>query len=107
VLKNALDYVDWQVNRKPFGLVTHGSAGGARAQEHLKSIISEIRAVPIPNQVGLTMRVSDVFDEKGTLVEEIANNPAGPNGQLDAMLKELSWYSEALSHARDREKQYA
>lgn len=102
VLKNAFDYLDWQVDRKPFALVTHGSAGGARAQEHLKGIISEVRGVPIPNQVGLTMRVAEVFDENGTLSEEVAALPYGPQAALDALLTELKWYSDALSTARTK-----
>src|SRR5258708_7399638 len=43
VLKNALDYVDWQLNRKPAAVVSHGSAGGARAEVALKEILSESR----------------------------------------------------------------
>src|SRR5258707_837668 len=39
VLKNSLDYIDWQVSKKPFAIVSHGSAGGARAAGHLKHII--------------------------------------------------------------------
>ncbi len=34
VLKNAFDYVDWQLNRKPSAIVSHGTVGGARAAMH-------------------------------------------------------------------------
>jgi len=102
VLKNALDYIDWQVKQKPFAIVSHGSAGGARAAEHLKGIISEVRAVVIPTALALTMRVSEVFDENGTLTEEIAAKPSSPAGTLDALLEELSWYAEALKTARSK-----
>lgn len=100
VLKNALDYTDWQLNRKPAAVVTHGSAGGARAQTHLKLILSEARAVPIPKHVALTMKPADVFDEKGTLSEEVSRQETGPHVNIQALLDELKWYSDALAAAR-------
>lgn len=100
VLKNALDYTDFQVMRKPFALVTHGTAGGARAAAHLKDILSEIRGMVISTNVALTMRVSEVFDEHGTLAEEIASQEYGPAASLSNTLDELTWYSNALSAAR-------
>jgi len=100
VLKNALDYTDFQVMRKPFALVTHGTAGGARAAAHLKDILSEIRGMVISTNVALTMRVSEVFDEHGTLAEEIAAQEYGPTASLSNTLDELTWYSNALAAAR-------
>ena len=45
-LKNALDqaYKEW--NRKPAAIVAYGSAGGARAAEHLRTIAIELQMVP-------------------------------------------------------------
>lgn len=100
VLKNALDYLDWQANRKPFAIVSHGSAGGARAAAHLKGIISEVRGVPISSNVALTMRVSEIFDEHGTLAEEISAKETGPLASLTNSLNELAWYASALAAAR-------
>jgi NAD(P)H-dependent FMN reductase len=102
VLKNSLDYTDWQVQAKPFAIVSHGSAGGARAASHLKHVISEIRAVPIPTNLALTMRVSESFNEHGTLAEEIAGQQGGPTDKLKSLLKELKWYSDALASARTK-----
>jgi NAD(P)H-dependent FMN reductase len=100
VLKNALDYTDWQVAKKPFAIVSHGSAGGARAQAHLKGIISEIRAVVISQAVSFTMRVSEKFDEDGTLDPELAALDYGPQTMLHNVLNELKWYSDTLASAR-------
>src|SRR5579864_3890068 len=68
VLKNALDYVTWELRRKPVAVVSHGAAGGARAQIALKVILSESRAVPIyiPSPMVIA-RMSDQIDEKGQL----------------------------------------
>jgi len=99
-LKNALDYIDWQVKQKPFAIVSHGSAGGARAAEHLKGIISEIRAIVIPTALAITFRVSEKFDENGVLDGELAANEYGPAATLKTVIQELKWYSDALTTAR-------
>ena len=100
VLKNAIDYFDWQVKQKPFAIISHGSTGGARAISNLKVIISEVQAVPIPSSVALTMRVGEVFDDNGILKPKIASNPYGPVFALTKLIDELKWYSDALSAAR-------
>jgi NAD(P)H-dependent FMN reductase len=99
VLKNAFDYMDWQMLRKPSAIVSHGTVGGARAAMHLKEVLSEARGVPIPNFVALA-HMSDVIDEDGNLSEEQKANPYGPQGALEAMLAELKWYSDSLTVAR-------
>lgn len=101
VLKNAFDYMDWQMLRKPSAIVSHGTVGGARAAMHLKEIISEARGVPIPNFVALA-HMSDLIDEVGNLSEEQRANPYGPQAALDSMLTELKWYSDALAAARSQ-----
>lgn len=100
VLKNALDYTDWQVSKKPFAIVSHGSAGGARAAAHIKNVISEIRGIVISSNLAITMRVGDIFDEKGTLSVEVAKQEYGPHVTLHNMLEELIWYAAALKAAK-------
>lgn len=104
VLKNAIDYVDWQLNRKPAAVVSHGSAGGARAEVALKEILSESRMVPMPTVPGVAMvHMSEKIDEEGNLSEEEKTSPYGPQAALETLLKELQWYSDALAHAREAE----
>lgn len=101
VLKNALDYVTWEIYRKPVSVVSHGSSGGARAATDLKEILSESRAVPIPTYTPLTMiGMSDLIDENGDLTEAAKAKPRSPQAALEDMLKELKWYSDALAAAR-------
>lgn len=101
VLKNALDYVTWELLRKPAAIVSHGSAGGARAQVALKVILSESRAVPIPIPSPLAMvAMSDKIDEDGNLSEEAKANPYGPQSALETTLADLKWHSDALAAAR-------
>lgn len=99
VLKNAFDYIDWQLNHKPATVVSHGTVGGARATMHLKEIISESKAVPIQNAVAFH-GLSEGVDEDGKLSAELAANPYGPQTAIRAMLSELKWYSDALATAR-------
>jgi NAD(P)H-dependent FMN reductase len=99
VLKNAIDYVDWQLSKKPVAFVGHGTVGGGRAIEQLKNIVSEAKGLPIPEGVTF-MKVQDSIDEDGILSDEIKNMQYGPLTALQTMLKELVWYADALTPAR-------
>lgn len=98
-LKNAFDYVDFQMSRKPSAIVSHGTAGGARAAMHLKEILSESQSVPIPEFVAFA-HMSNAIDDNGILSEEVKANPYGPHGALEGMIDSLVWYSTALETAR-------
>jgi NAD(P)H-dependent FMN reductase len=101
-LKNAIDYIDWQLQRKPVAIVSHGSAGGARAEITLKEILSESRAVPMSTIPGVAMTgMSEMIDEEGNLSAADKKNPYGPQSALETLLKELKWYSDALTAARN------
>ncbi len=99
VLKNALDYIDFQMKRKPAAVVSHSvvPTGGARAGLQLKLVLSELFAVPIQNSIAL---LSGELDDEGNLNEAAKANAYGPQGSLDALLAELKWYSDALATAR-------
>lgn len=98
-LKNAFDYLTWELKRKPTAIASHGTVGGARAAMHLKEILSEAQSLPIP-QSSAVAHMSDLIDENGELAEEAKSNPYGPQTQLQTMLDELKWYSDALAPAR-------
>jgi NAD(P)H-dependent FMN reductase len=101
-LKNAIDYVDWQLARKPAAVVTHGSEGGVRAEVALKEILSESRMVPMSSIPGVGMRnMSEKIDEDGNLDEAEKADPYGPQAALEMLLAELKWYSDALKAARE------
>jgi NAD(P)H-dependent FMN reductase len=50
-LKNALDLARDAWANKAAGIVSYGSAGGARAAEHLKVVLTELRVAPVRVQV--------------------------------------------------------
>ncbi len=101
-LKNALDYIDFQIKDKPVGLVSHGSTGGAQAVGQLRGIIPGLLAVTVPQAVFFTHRVGEAINEQGEIAEDLAKQPHGPNNALDGMLASLKWYSDALAAARSR-----
>jgi len=104
VLKNALDYVTFELVKKPATAVGHGTVGGARAIMHLKEILSESQAAITPRQVTLLGRAIENFDEDGNLAEALKANPHGPEFALKNLLEELKWYSDALAAARAKDK---
>lgn len=102
VLKNALDYIDYQFTHKPAAVVSHGSVGGARAAEQLKLILLETGLSVIPQAVAFVgmLGMNPVIDENGDLQQDIKDQPYGPQTALATMLGELKWYSDALATAR-------
>jgi NAD(P)H-dependent FMN reductase len=52
-LKNALDFVYAEWNNKAAGFISYGSAGGARAVEHLRGIMAELQIADVRAQVML------------------------------------------------------
>lgn len=102
VLKNALDYIDYQFTHKPAAVVSHGSVGGARAAEHLKMILLETGLAVIPPAVAFVgiLGMNPVIDENGDIQQDVKDQPYGPQTALATMLDELKWYSDALATAR-------
>ncbi|MEK7594194.1 MAG: NAD(P)H-dependent oxidoreductase [Patescibacteria group bacterium] len=102
VLKNALDYVDFQLAKKPVALVAHGSTGGAQAVGHLRGTLPGLKAVTVPDATFVVDRVSElIHEDTGEILDEtVKNNPYGPQSALKNTLESLKWYSDALSEAR-------
>ncbi len=99
VLKNALDYIDFQFEKKPVALVGHGSTGGAQAISHLRGILPGLLAVTVPRATYFN-GASEGLDEAGNLSTEISSKPYGPHTAIKQTLEDLKWYSDALAAAR-------
>lgn len=101
VLKNAIDFLDYQMDNKPVALVGHGSSGGAQAVATLRMALPGVGAVTIPLAIFFTDRVGEAISEAGVLDEELQGAPYGPQSHLEAQAKSLVWYADALQAARN------
>jgi len=100
VLKNAIDFLDFQMEKKPVALVGHGSTGGAQAVASLRIALPGVGAVSVPQALFFLDRVSEAVDEEGVLKAELRDNPYGPQANLKMQMESLLWYTGALKAAR-------
>jgi len=99
-LKNAIDYIDFQIMKKPFLVVGHGGVGGARATQELKlALNANIGAVPVPVAIAVIGYVGyqDLISETG---EANTDDIRQLESTLQSGLETLAWYAEALSAKR-------
>lgn len=96
VLKNALDYIYTEWNKKPIAFVSYGAvSGGLRAVEHLRQVSIELEMVPIKPQISITS-IWSAIDENGNVKAE------NLNGDPQKLTKELLWWARVLKEARKK-----
>jgi NAD(P)H-dependent FMN reductase len=92
-LKNALDHLFSEWNRKPIGFVSYGaSAGGVRAVEQLRQVAIELDMVPIRRQIAIA-RVWAAIDDTGALRQP-------PIDEAHALLDDIVWWATTLRTGR-------
>ena len=99
-LKNAIDYIDFQIQKKPVAIVSYGTVGGARAAEHLKVVLIESKAAIVPEAVALPGQPMQSLSDDGILEESLAANPYGPATALKTTINELVWWTKTLKAGR-------
>lgn len=92
-LKNALDYLSTELNDKAAGFVSYGSAGGARAVEHLRGILSEMQVAHVRNAVLLSLFTD--FENFSTFAPT-----AAPAAAVAPMLDQLVRWARAMELVR-------
>jgi NAD(P)H-dependent FMN reductase len=97
-LKNALDYVYAEWNRKPAAFVGYGNAGGARGIEQLRSMLVELQVAPLRSAVHI-MRPE--FMEMLAHGKTFADYPYLAQA-AELMLDDLTWWARTLHVARAR-----
>ena len=100
VLKNAIDVLDYQIEKKPVALVGHGTSGGAQAIANLRMALPGVGAVSIPQALFFTDRVGEAIDENGVLDADLEAQPYGHQANLKTQAESLVWYAEALKAAQ-------
>jgi NAD(P)H-dependent FMN reductase len=101
VLKNAIDYVGKEWNRKPVAFVGWGGVGGARAVEHLRGVAAELQMVSIRSAVHIAMPWMLPKDETTGALK--ADALESHNDTMKMMTDQLVWWGNALKTARDAE----
>jgi len=97
-LKNALDYVFIELNRKPVSFVGYGGVGAARAIEQLRLVCVEFEMAPLRHAVHI---LPDVMFPAIT-AEEFDLEVFSPlDARLDTLINDLVWWTNALKEARD------
>jgi NAD(P)H-dependent FMN reductase len=97
-LKNAMDYVFPEFNKKPMTFVGYGNAGGARAIEQLRLVTIEFEMAPLRRAVHIFPDVMRPAMTAETFTPELF---ASLDERLEMMVDELLWWTDALKSARD------
>jgi NAD(P)H-dependent FMN reductase len=99
VLKNALDYLLPEYERKPIGIVTvsAGGYGGITCLAQLRLVTIGMGAFPIPENLAVS-RVHDSFNDDGT-----PNDPAYEK-RAAGFLDEVLWFTEAIVDRKAKER---
>lgn len=106
VLKNAMDVIYPEWNRKPIGFVSYGSAMGARSVEQLRQVAVELQMAPIRHAIHIP---NDIFfaammgksPEGPEMFESIRKGPMGD--PVEKFFNDLLWWARALKSARSKD----
>lgn len=99
VLKNALDYVYHELTDKAAGIVSYGSAGGVRAGEQLRTVLSEFQVAHVRTHPALSL----FYD----WTEEGFNPSDAQKDAVETMLYQLSYWAPAMNSVREKKAQEA
>ena len=98
VLKNALDWVYPEWNRKAAAFVSHGGTAGVRSVQMLREIVVELQLAPLRNAVHIPREVLLAHFQGGDVNAGFATLDV----PAKAMLDDLLWWVSALKNARER-----
>jgi NAD(P)H-dependent FMN reductase len=100
VLKNALDYLLPEYQRKPIAIVTvsAGGFGGINCLAQLRLVALGMGAFPIPAALPVS-RVQDSFDEEGNPKDDSYEKRA------QAFITEVLFFAEAIAVQKAKDKQ--
>jgi len=96
-LKNLLDHVFPELNRKPIAFVGYGNVGGARAIEQLRLVAVEFEMAPLRHAVHI---LPDLLLPARSADPFTPDLLAPLDGRLDAAATDLVWWAAALAAAR-------
>ena len=98
VLKNAIDWVYPEWNRKAAAFVSYGSAMGARGVQQLRETAIELQLAPIRFSVHVPPATLWAHFQGGDVEKGLAELEK----QANIMIDDLLWWTAALKTARER-----
>ena len=97
ILKNAIDWVSQEWNKKPVAFVGYGVVGGGRSIEQLRASVIELQMAPVQNAIYINgEQYFPVAFGKGTPEELFTKY----EDKAEGMIKQLVWWAKALKNAR-------
>src|SRR5258707_13296029 len=96
VLKNAIDWVYPEWNRKAAAFVSYGSAMGARAVQQLRETAIEVQLAPVRSSVHIPVATLWAHYKGG----DVDAGLAGLEANAGALIDDLLWWVAALKTAR-------
>jgi NAD(P)H-dependent FMN reductase len=96
VLKNAIDWVYPEWNRKAAGFVSYGSAMGARSVQQLRETAIELQLAPVRSSVHIPVSTLWAHYKGGDVDAGLAELEAPARKLIDDLL----WWTAALKTAR-------
>jgi len=96
VLKNALDWVYPEWNRKAAAFVSYGSAMGARSVQQLREVLIELQMAPVRSSVHIPTATLWAHFQGGDVDKGLAELEK----QAQTMIDDLLWWTAALKAAR-------
>jgi len=96
-LKNAMDHVFPEFNRKPVTFVAYGQVGGARAVEQLRQVAVEFEMAPLRHAIHIFPDLLIAARQADPFSPEVF---ASLDLRLDAVVADLLWWATALRAAR-------
>src|ERR1700726_378111 len=97
VLKNAIDWVYPEWNRKAAAFVSYGSAGGARSVQQLRLTAIELQLAPVRSSVHIPVATLWAHFQGGDVEAGLAELEAPARTMIDDLL----WWTGALKMARE------
>jgi NAD(P)H-dependent FMN reductase len=96
VLKNAIDWVYPEWNRKAAAFVSYGSALGARSVQQLRETVIELQMAPVRSSVHIPVATLWAHFQGGDVDKGLAELET----QAQKMIDDLLWWTMALRAAR-------
>jgi len=96
VLKNAIDWVYPEWNRKAAAFVSYGAVSGARSVQQLRETAIELQLAPIRSSVHIPVATLWAHFQGGDVDAGLAEQ----EGRAGTMIDDLLWWTAALKTAR-------